>query len=53
MANWTWRGRLGFILLAFWCLITGAIGVGIPLGALAPILNWMLMIAGVLLLLGV
>jgi hypothetical protein len=51
--SWTWRGRLGMILLAIWCLISGLIGIGVPLQALAPILNWMLAAAGVLLLLGV
>lgn len=51
--NFVWRGRIGMILLALWCVITGAIGIGIPLGALAPILAWLLLIAGVLLLVGV
>ncbi len=43
----------GFLLLAFWCLVTGAIAIGIPLQALSPILAWVLFFAGLLMLLGV
>ena len=53
MANWTWRGRVGLLLLAFWMLIAGLIGVGVPLGALAVLLPWLLLVGAVCIFLGI
>lgn len=51
--RFVWRGRLGFILLALWCIVTALIGLGVPLQALSPALNWVLLAAGILILIGV
>lgn len=53
VAGWTWRGRIGFILLALWVLLVSLGQLSVPMGQLVGIIPFVGFFAAVCLIIGV
>ena len=51
--SWGWRGRIAFLVLGLWCLLAALAAFGVGLGGLTAALPWLLIIAGICLIVGV